>query len=41
MDVMLRDAEQKLDASSNDISHIGFTIKWAQQNGKVVYSKPT
>ena len=40
MDVMLRDAERKLDASSNEISHVGFTIKWAQQNGKVVYSKP-
>ena len=37
--VMLAEAEKKLDASGNDISHIGFTIKWAQQNGKVVYTK--
>ena len=37
--VMLAEAERKLDASGNDISHIGFTIKWAQQNGKVLYTK--
>lgn len=37
--VMLAEAEKKLDASGNEISHIGFTIKWAQQNGKVVYTK--
>ncbi len=36
---MLAETERKLDASSNDISHVGFTPKWAQQNGKVVYSK--
>ena len=36
---MLREAERQLDASRNEISHIGFTIKWAQQNGKVVYTK--
>jgi hypothetical protein len=41
VDVMLREAERQLDASCNDISHVGFTIKWAQQCGKVVYSKPT
>ena len=33
------EAEKKLDASGNEISHVGFTIKWAQQNGKVVYTK--
>ncbi len=37
--VMLTEAERKLDASGNAISHIGFTIKWAQQHGKVVYTK--
>ena len=30
-----------IDASRNEISHVGFTIKWAQENGKVVYSKAT
>jgi hypothetical protein len=39
VDVMLREAERQLDASRNEISHVGFTIKWAQQNGKVVYTK--
>ena len=39
--VILRETERQLDASSNDISHVGFTIKWTQQNGKVVYSRPT
>lgn len=37
---MLQEAERQLDASRNEISHIGFAIKWAQQNGKMVYSKP-
>lgn len=39
VDVMLREAERQLDASRNDISHVGFTIKWAQQHGKVVHTK--
>ena len=39
VDAMLREAERQLDASRNEISHVGFTIKWAQQNGKVVYTK--
>lgn len=39
VDVMLREAERQLDASRNEISHVGFTIKWAQQNGKVVHTK--
>jgi hypothetical protein len=36
---MLVEAERQLDASQNDISHIGFTRKWARDNGKCVYSK--
>lgn len=39
MDAVLREAERQLDASRNEISHVGFTIKWAQQNGKLVYTK--
>ena len=38
VDVLLREAERQLNASRNDISHVGVTIKWAQQNGKVVYT---
>ncbi len=41
VEAMMREARRQLDASSNEISHIGFTIKWAQQNGKVVYTKQT
>jgi hypothetical protein len=39
VDAMLCEAGRQLDASRNKISHIGFTIKWAQQNGKLVYPK--
>ena len=39
VDVMLREAGRQLDAIRNEISHVGFTIKWAQQNGKVVHTK--
>jgi len=39
VDVTLLEAGRQLDTSRNEISHIGFTIKWAQQNGKVVYTK--
>ena len=39
VDAMLRETERQLDASRNEISHVGFTIKWAQQNGKVVHTK--
>jgi hypothetical protein len=41
VDAMMREAGRQLDASRNEISHIGVTIKWAQQNGKVVYTKPS
>ena len=40
VEVMLREAERQLDASRNEISHVGFTIKWAEKNGRVVHSKP-
>ncbi len=36
---MLIEAERQLDASQNDISHIGFTRKWARKNGSCVYSR--
>jgi len=37
---MVHEAERQLDVSRNEISHVGFTIKWAQEHGQVVYSKP-
>lgn len=37
--VMLNEAKRQLDRSRNTISHIGFTIKWVQENGKQVYKK--
>ena len=40
VNLVLREAERQLDVSRNEISHVGFTIKWAQEHGKVVYSKP-
>jgi len=41
VDAMMREAQRQLDAGRNEISHLAFTIKWAQQNGKHIYSKPT
>lgn len=38
---VLKEAEHQLDASSNKISHVGFTIKWAETRGKIVYKKAT
>jgi len=40
VNLTLREAERQLDVSRNEISHVSFTIKWAQEHGKVVYSKP-
>lgn len=37
-EALLRETERQLDASKNEISHIGISEKWAQQNGVVVYS---
>lgn len=38
--VFLNEAERQLDKSRNQISHIGFTVRWVQTNGKQVYKKP-
>lgn len=35
---ILKETERQLAASSNDISHVGFTINWATRNGKIVYT---
>lgn len=39
--VMLRAANRQLDNSRNDISHISFSIKWVQKNGKKVDQNPS
>lgn len=36
--VLAQEAERQLDRSSNAISHVGFSEKWAYENGKIVYS---
>ena len=36
-DILLAEAKRKLDRSSNDISHVGFTETWAKEHGRVVY----
>jgi hypothetical protein len=36
--VLVRETERQLDSSRNAISHVGFSEKWANENGKVVYS---
>lgn len=36
-DVMLEETKRQLDRSRNAISHVGFSINWAAQNGKVIY----
>jgi hypothetical protein len=35
--VMVQETERQLDRSTNAISHVGFSEKWAKQNGLVVY----
>lgn len=36
-DVVLQEANRQLDASRNAISHIGFSVRWVQANGTIVY----
>jgi hypothetical protein len=38
--VVLKETERQLDRSRNAISHVGFSIEWASQNGKLVYKDP-
>lgn len=35
--LVVRETRLKLDRSSNSISHVGFSTKWAAENGRVVY----
>lgn len=36
--IVEEEAVRRLDRSSNDISHIGFTESWAKANGRIVFS---
>ena len=36
-EVVLGETNRQLDRSRNDISHVGFSVRWAQSNGKVIY----
>ena len=36
-EIVLAEAERQLDRSRNAISHVGFSIRWASQNGVVAY----
>ena len=36
-DIVLAEAERQLDRSRNAISHVGFSIRWARDNGRVVH----
>lgn len=38
-EVLVAETERQLDRSSNTISHVGFTEKWAKEHSKVVYPK--
>jgi len=39
--IVVRECERQLDRSRNVISHVGLTIDWAAQNGKIVYRHST
>lgn len=36
-EVVLAEAERQLDKSRNAISHVGFSVNWARENGRIVY----
>lgn len=35
--IIVEATERQLDRSRNAISHVGFSERWARENGKVVY----
>lgn len=38
--IVLIEVERQLDRSRNAISHVGLSIRWARENGSVVYRDP-
>ena len=39
-DLVEQEAIRQIDRSRNDISHVGFSIRWARENGRLVYPVP-
>jgi hypothetical protein len=37
-EILSNEAERQLDRSSNNISHVGFSERWATKHGKIVFS---
>ena len=37
MNVLLQETERQLDRSQNSISHVGFSERWARDNGRLIY----
>lgn len=37
-EVVLQETERQIDNSKNAISHVGFSERWAKENGKIVYT---
>ncbi len=37
-EIVLAETNRQLDRSRNDISHVGFSVTWARNNGRVVYA---
>jgi len=35
--ILIKETERQLNRSSNDISHVGFSENWAEENGRNVY----
>ena len=39
INIFIDEVERQLESSSNDISHIGVPISWAEKNGKTIFKK--
>jgi hypothetical protein len=35
--ILSNEAERQLDRSSNNISHVGFSERWANEHGKIIF----
>ncbi len=38
-EIVVKETERQLDRSSNDISHVGFTERWAKSKGTIIYPR--
>ncbi|MCC7430545.1 hypothetical protein IT568_06875 [bacterium] len=41
VETVVDEVERQLDNSSNKISHVSLSVKWCEQNGKIVYPNQT